>query len=112
MGNLWTWLKDEANRKIVTWIAVGVGAIATYFGVFKPETKPNPPSQAVTVNGGNAVNASGNARVSIGVTDARKPQTDIPTAVSAAPPSGGQTAVSQGGNAINASGNAQVAVKP
>ncbi len=39
MSGVWTWLKDEANRKVLGWVVAGLGCIAIYFGFFKPEEK-------------------------------------------------------------------------
>jgi hypothetical protein len=118
MGTFWTWLKDEANRKVLTWIVAGLGSIAIYFGFFKPDEKKPiaPASQTAISTGGTAVNASGKAAVNINQPDAGKSLTTAPqpSALPSAPAAmtGGQTAVSSGGTAINASGNAQVNVKP
>ena len=118
MNAFWTWLKDEANRKVLGWVIAGLGSVAIYFGYFKPEEKKviAPASQTAMSNGGNAVNASGSASVNTTAPNANQPSAPAPqlSALTSAPatPPGGQTAVSNGGNAINASGNAQVNVKP
>lgn len=124
MNGFWTWLKDEANRKVLGWIVAGLGSIAIYFGFFKPEEKKviAPAPQTAISTGGTAINAAGSAVVNTNSPDANKPSgtaqqpsplpTPLPQTSAPATPSGGQTATSSGGTAINASGNAQVNVKP
>ena len=127
MNGFWTWLKDEANRKVLGWIVAGLGSIAIYFGFFKPEEKKKviaPASQTAISTGGTAINASGSSVVNTNLPDANKPSgtaqqpSPLPTPLAnpqtgaPATPSGGQTATSSGGTAVNASGNAQVNVKP
>jgi hypothetical protein len=116
MGNLWTWLKDEANRKVLGWVIAGLGSVAIYFGFTKPyDKKANPPAtSSATSHGGNAVNASGNAQVSIGTASSTNVAASNASAVAGTVTStnpAAQSAVANGGNAINASGNAQVNVK-
>ena len=126
MSGVWTWLKDEGNRKVMGWLIAGLGTVALYFGYFKPDEKKAPvvaapQSQTAVSQGGNAVNASGSAQATIGnpsaAQSATQPSANVPliptpAASAALPSAGAQNASAAGGNAVNASGNAQVNIKP
>ena len=90
MSAFWNWLKDESNRKVLAFLGAGALAVAGYFGlgIGKKEEPPltvkeNPaksapalgavplplvvanPQAANATAGGTAINASGNAQVTV-----------------------------------------------